>query len=194
MKTLRIILSILFLGAMTQLSAQEKYEIVEGAGHLVLKGKSNTSDWMLKSNELTGDAQLRMEGNQLAHLSRVIVNIDANTIENPDNKRMTRKANKVLLAGENPVVTFFAYGYSRVNDGPMQMKGNLFLAGKNLDLTFEFTANTQDDVIWIVATADTKFSDFGLEAPSDFGGAIQCEDDIKIEVQIPLMRLADTNN
>lgn len=192
MKTLRILLSILFLGAFLNVKAQETYAIVEDAGYLVLKGTSNTSNWMLKSSQLTGDAQLRMEKNKLAHLSRVIVNIDANTIENTENKRMTRKAHQVLLAGDNPLVTFFAYGYSRINDGPMEMHGNLFMAGRNVDLEFKFTANTQDEVVWIVATADTKFSAFGLEPPTDFGGAVQCNDEIQIQVQIPLMKPSDS--
>lgn len=191
MKTLRIIFSALFLLAAFQMKAQEKYEIVDGAGYLVLSGKSNTSSWTLKSNQLKGDAQMIMNGDILQHLSRVIVNIDANTIANPDNKRMTKKAQSTLLTDSNPVVTFFAYGFSKVNDGPFEMHGNLYMAGKNVDLIFNFTTRMQEDIVWIVGEANTKFSDFGLEPPTDFGGAVQCKDDIKIEVQLPLTKASD---
>ncbi|HEY9116303.1 MAG TPA: YceI family protein, partial [Roseivirga sp.] len=169
MKTLRTLLSLVFLGAMQLGIAQEKYEIVDGAGYLVLKGKSNTTNWELRSNQLKGDALLLMDENQLEHLSRVIVNIDANTIQNADNKRMTRKAQRTLLTEENPIVTFFAYGYSQVNDGPMIIPGNIYLAGKNADLQFTFKAKTEEEIVWIVAEANAKFSDFGLDPPTDFG-------------------------
>lgn len=191
MKTLRIIFSALFLVAVFQVNAQEKYEIVDGAGYLVLSGKSNTSSWMLKSNQLKGDAQMVMNGEILQHLSRVIVNIDASTIINDKNKRMTRKAQSTLLTDDNPIVTFFAYGFSRINDEPLQMHGNLYMAGKNVDLVFKFTTRMQDEIVWIVAEANTLFSDFGLEPPTDFGGAVQCKDEIKIEVQLPLVKASD---
>ncbi|WP_420385953.1 YceI family protein [Roseivirga sp.] len=191
MKTLRIIFSTLFLVAVFQVNAQEKYEIVDGAGYLVLSGKSNTSSWMLKSNQLKGDAQMVMDGEILQHLSRVIVNIDASTIINEQNKRMTRKAQSTLLTDDNPMVTFFAYGFSRINDEPLQMHGNLYMAGKNVDLVFKFTTRMQDEIVWIVAEANTLFSDFGLEPPTDFGGAVQCKDEIKIEVQLPLVKASN---
>ena len=188
MKTSRIILSALFLLAVFQIKAQEKYEIVDGAGYLVISGKSNTTGWMLKSKQLKGDAQILMNGDELQHLSRVIVNIDASTIVNAENKRMTKKAQSTLLTDANPLVTFFAYGFSKVNDDPMEMHGNLYMAGKNVDLIFHFTTRMQEDIVWIVAVADSKFSDFGLEPPTDFGGAVQCKDELKIEVQLPLVK------
>lgn len=191
MKNLRIIFSALFLLAILQVNGQQKYEIVDGAGYLVLSGKSNTSSWMLKSSELKGDAQMIMNGDVLKHLSRVIVNIDANTIANPENKRMTKKAQSTLLTDENPLITFFAYGFSRINDEPMEMHGNLYMAGKNVDLVFHFDTRVQDEVIWIVGEANTLFSDFGLEPPTDFGGAVQCKNEIKIEVQLPLIKSND---
>ncbi|KYG72632.1 MULTISPECIES: YceI family protein [Roseivirga] len=191
MRTLRIITSALFLVFVVQAEAQEKYEIVDGSGYLVISGKSNTSEWMLKSNQLKGDAQILMNGDQLQHLSRVIVNIDAKTIKNAENKRMTKKAQSVLLTEDNPLVTFFAYGFSQLNDEPMQMHGNLYMAGKNVDLLFTFSTRMQDEIVWIVATAESKFSAFGLEPPTDFGGAVQCEDDLKIEVQLPLVKAND---
>lgn len=156
-----------------------------------MSGKSNTSSWMLKSSELKGDAQMIMNGDVLKHLSRVIVNIDANTIANPENKRMTKKAQSTLLTDENPLITFFAYGFSRINDEPMEMHGNLYMAGKNVDLVFHFDTRVQDEVIWIVGEANTLFSDFGLEPPTDFGGAVQCKNEIKIEVQLPLIKSND---
>lgn len=191
MKTLRIIFSALFLLAIFHVNAQEKYEIVDGAGYLVISGTSNASEWMLKSNQLKGDAQILMNGDQLQHLARVIVNIDAATIVNAENKRMTKKAHATLLTDENPIVTFFGYGFSQVNNEAKQMQGNLYLAGKNVDLIFKFTTRLQDEILWIVAEADSKFSSFGLEPPTDFGGAVQCKDDLKILVQIPLAKVVD---
>ncbi|NVK83389.1 MAG: YceI family protein [Cytophagia bacterium] len=191
MKTLRIIFSALFLLAIFHVNAQEKYEIVDGAGYLVISGKSNTSEWILKSNQLKGDAQILMNGDQLQHLSRVIVNIDAATIENAQNKRMTKKAQSALLIDANPIVTFFGYGFSQVNNQAKEMQGNLYMAGKNVELLFKFTTRLQDDVLWIVAETDTKFSAFGLEPPTDFGGAVQCQDDLKIQVQLPLVKVVD---
>jgi len=65
------------------------------------------------------------------------------------------------------------------------------MAGKNVDLLFTFSTRMQDEIVWIVATAESKFSAFGLEPPTDFGGAVQCEDDLKIEVQLPLVKAND---
>ncbi|NVJ47554.1 MAG: YceI family protein [Cytophagia bacterium] len=132
-----------------------------------------------------------MNGDQLQHLSRVIVNIDAATIENAQNKRMTKKAQSALLIDANPIVTFFGYGFSQVNNQAKEMQGNLYMAGKNVELLFKFTTRLQDDVLWIVAETDTKFSAFGLEPPTDFGGAVQCQDDLKIQVQLPLVKVVD---
>lgn len=187
MKNIHIVLSLLLLALFSfeGMAQQKKYEIVEGAGSIEISGTSNTSDWQLKSNELKGDAQMVIKNGELTNLARVIVNIDAETIENPDNKRMTRRAHKTLLIGENPTVTFFAYGFSRINDGPKKIMGNIYLGGTNVDVSFEFQSWTQDDIVWISAEGDLKFSDFGLEPPDDFGGAVQTNDDFHITVQMP---------
>ena len=166
-------------------SAQEKYQIVENAGHLVLKGTSNTTDWQLKTTLLEGDAQLKMIGGELSAISRVLVDIQGKSIENKLNKRMTNKAHKALKVREHPLVTFYAYGFGEKPDGTRQIKGNISIAGKNVDLIFDFTSHTKDDIVWIVAEADAKFSDFDMEPPTDFGGAITCKDAIKIEVELP---------
>ncbi|GEM_PF-6022811 len=186
MDKLRLLLSTVFLFCfVVSVQAQQKYEIVDNAGFLVLKGTSNSSDWQLKSNELEGDAQFVINEGELQTLSRVIVNIDANTIGNEENKRMTKKAHRTLLVNDHPIVTFFAYGFSQAGDGPKKIKGSVYLGGKNVDILFDFISRSQDDVMWIVAEADAKFTDFGLEPPTDFGGLVQCNDEIKIEVQLP---------
>lgn len=170
------------------LQAQEKYVIVPNAGHLVLSGTSNTSEWMLKSTSLEGDAQLVLKDNELTNISRVIINVNGKTIKNENNKRMSRKAQSVLRVDEHPTVTFFAYGFSQVGDGPRKIRGNISIAGKNADILFDFTSRTQDGVVWIVAESNqAKFSDFGLEPPEDFGGAVQCHDEMRIQVQLPFM-------
>lgn len=186
MKKIQLLYSAIFLFTMVfGLQGQEKYEIVEKAGQLSLKGSSNTSDWELQSGDLTGDARLTIENGKLTNVSRVIVDIDGKTIVSTSNRRMTKKAQKTLQIADHPVVTFFAYGFSQMAEGPLKMKGNVSIAGKNVDILFDFTSHIKGDVIWIVAEADTKFSDFGLEPPTDFGGAITCKDQIKIEVQLP---------
>lgn len=187
MKNLNILCSILLLVLFSfeGMAQQKKYEIVEGAGYLEISGTSNTSDWQLKSNALTGDAQMIVKDGALSNLARVIVNIDAKTIENPDNKRMTRTAHKTLLIGDNPTVTFFAYGFSQVNDGPKKIMGNIYLGGANVDVSFDFQSWTQEDIVWISAEGELKFSDFGLEPPDDFGGAVQTNDAFKVVVQMP---------
>lgn len=188
MKKLRIVGLVLSCFVVLTLQAQEKYVIVPDAGHMVLSGTSNTSDWMLKSSQLEGDAQLVVKENSLTNISRVIINVDAETIANDNNKRMSKKAHKVLRADENPTVTFFAYGFSKIGNGPKKIKGNISIAGRNADILFEFTSRIQDGVVWIIAESDqAKFSDFGLEPPEDFGGAIKCHDEMKIQVQLPFM-------
>ena len=139
-----------------------------------------------------GDAQFVISEGELKSLSRVIVNIDANTIGNEENKRMTKKAHKTLLVDDHPIVTFFAYGFSQTGQGGRKIKGSVYLGGKNVDILFDFISRSQDEIMWIVAEADAKFSDFGLEPPNDFGGLVQCDDEIKIEVQLPFTLPTET--
>lgn len=187
MKSLNLVCSLILLALFSfeGMAQQKKYEIVEGAGSIEISGTSNTSNWQLMSNELKGDAQMIVKNGELTNLARVIVNIDAKTIENPSNKRMTKKAHKTLLIGDNPTVTFFAYGFSKVNDGPKRIMGNIYLGGTNVDVSFDFQSWTQDDIVWISAEGEMKFSDFGLEPPDDFGGAVQTNDAFKVTVQMP---------
>ena len=193
MKKMKILFAMLFLFCfVASVQAQQKYEIVEDAGFLVLKGTSNSSDWQLKSNELEGDAQFVINEGELKTLSRVIINIDASTIGNDENKRMTKKAHKTLLVNDHPIVTFFAYGFSQTGNGPKKIKGSVYLGGKNVDILFDFITRGQDEIMWIMAEADAKFSDFGLEPPTDFGGLVQCNDEIKIEVQLPFVLPTDS--
>jgi len=192
MKTVKLLFIAFLCLAAISVQAQEKFNIVSKAGHLVLSGTSNTSDWVLKSQDLEGDAQLVVKNDELTNIARVIINIDTESILNDNNKRMSRKAQRVLKADENPQVTFFAYGFSQMANGPRKIKGNISIAGKNADILFDFTSRVDDGVVWIVAEADAKFSDFGLEPPKDFGGAIQCNDEMKIQVQLPFA-LPDSN-
>ena len=186
MKTIRINLIIaLALVFGFALQAQEKFQIVPQAGLITIKGSSNTSDWKLTSHELSGDAQLTVTNGKVQNIARVIIDINGKSIRNIMNKRMTKKAQKALLVSEYPEITFFAYGFAQGSDGTKKIKGTISMAGKTSDILFDFSTRIQDDVVWIVAEADTKFSEFGIDPPTDFGGAVTCKDEIRVEVQLP---------
>jgi len=178
-----IIVLVLVFGFAVQ--AQEKYEIVPQAGLITIEGSSNTSDWKLTSHDLTGDAQLFVADGMVKNVARVIIDVDGNTIRNIMNRRMTKKAQRTLKVSEYPEITFFAYGFAQDADGNRKMKGTISMAGENSDILFDFSTRIQDDVVWVVAETDSKFSAFGLEPPTDFGGAVKCKDEIRIEIQLP---------
>ena len=186
MKTIRITLIIaLFFSIAFITQAQEKFQIVPQAGLITITGSSNTSDWKLTSHELSGDAQLVVNDGQVQNIARVIIDVDGKSIQNIMNKRMTKKAHKALKVNEHAEITFFAYGFATDGLGKKKIRGTISMAGKTSDILFDFTTRTQDDIVWIVAEADSKFTDFGIDPPTDFGGAITCKDEIKIEVQLP---------
>lgn len=186
MKTLRNALIVALVCSFSlAVQAQEKFQIVPQAGLLTITGTSNTSDWKLTSHELTGDAQLMVNNGEVQNIARVIIDIDGKSIQNIMNKRMTKKAQKALMVSDYPEITFFAYGFASTPDGKKKIKGTISMAGSTSDILFDFTTRTQDDIVWIVAQADSKFTDFGIDPPTDFGGAVTCKDEIKIEVQLP---------
>lgn len=173
--------------------AQNQHELKPEAGFLILKGTSNTSNWELSTNQLIGDAQFTAENGEIKTLSRVTVDIDVTTLKNEDNRRMSKTAQKALLAKENPVATFFSYGFSQLSEETKTLSGNLFLAGRTMRVPFSFTSKQEGDVTWIIAKSEVKFSDFGMEPPTDLGGAVQCNDEFNIEVRLPFLTSAGLN-
>lgn len=168
--------------------AQDTYSVISGEGNLLLRGKSNSSHWVLKSNQIQGQADIHIEEHRILEISEVKVSLKVASLGNDLNPRMTKKAKDVLKSDAFPIATFFAEPLADTKDYFTQLKGSVFLAGELVDIDFQFSFSEWEGSLWLVGKANTSFSEFGIAPPKDFGGIIQCEDEIEINIHLPLKK------
>lgn len=155
----------------------------------VVEGTSNDHAWVLKCN--VADLNVIVSPSEFGYsITRFKGKVPVAELKN-DNPLMTQDAYQALKGYEFPYINFELTKVLAVAKKNSEILGTVTLeiAGEKADVDFVVKAEQSGEgIVKISGWKGVKMTDFGVQPPRFFNGAIQAHDDIVIrfEMNVPL--------
>ncbi|TNE74597.1 YceI family protein [bacterium] len=162
----------------------------------VVQGTSNAHEWALEAEVADLDV-IVFNDNEVIKVDRFKGTVPVAELKN-DNPLMTQDAYQALKGFDFPTITFNLTKVISQNavTGEVLGKVDLTIAGvkKNIDFVVK-TELVSEEYAKLSGWKGMKMTDFGVQPPNFFSGAIQANDDIVIrfEMYVPISELPKAN-
>lgn len=174
----------IFLFLANSTTAQNSIKLLQESSSIRVFGTSNVHDWEMhiKFNEEISD--YKIPGGSLKSLKNIHFKIEGNKLKSSESA-MEKKAYKALRLTDHPIISFLLRKITIKNHKATSFNaiahGQLKIAGKTKEVKLPLSGNLLGDKkMNLSGHIDLKMSDFEIEAPTIFFGAISTSDDIKI--------------
>jgi hypothetical protein len=181
MKTLLIILSLLFASANNSSTLEFRVEIYPEKSELMIAGESNVNcfDFKYKKDLLQKDFSVKIDKNNgKLSFHQTTLNLHVQGFKS-GNYLMDKDFYNMLKANEYPEIS--------IELNSVKNKGSLFLidieikmAGKSKMQTVIVNDLSTAEIHHLKGSAKLRFSDFDLEPPSKFMGMVKVKDELAI--------------
>ncbi|MGV3705883.1 MAG: YceI family protein [Arcticibacter sp.] len=172
--------------AFTQISVAQTYKVAPGS-EIKVAGTSNIHDWTMQSNTVSGDAQLALNGKDLADVKALSFNMAVKSLKGKEDLLNTR-AYKAMKADKYTNITFKLNAASVAGD-VVKGTGALTIAGvtKEVALQGKATENA-DGSVTITGSRKIKMSEYGIQPPSFMLGALKVADEVNVIYTLKLKK------
>jgi polyisoprenoid-binding protein YceI len=174
------------LAALTTAEAQVTYK-VSPKSTLQISGTSTLSDWVVKSETLSGE--MLYSGTTKTSIRQASVVLDVSTIKSEKGEAMDNKIYKALKSDEHPQISFVLsspVATSLKDEKKLSVTGDVTLAGVKRPMTFDLVVSNADNAVHLKGSKSLKLSEFEIEPPTAMFGQIVIGDEIKIDLDLYL--------
>lgn len=145
-----------------------------GNSTISISGESNVNKWSFVAYEVQGEFSFSAKG-----LSSGWTSIQVDNLRN-GNKKMERDLANSLDSENHPKIRFSFDKFS-----PDKICGELFLAGVSKEICFDVIMYSENEKMLKLKTkAELNMSDFGVEPPSAFFGAIKSKENVRLDMEL----------
>lgn len=181
--TIRTLIFILLLSN-SPIFAQNNIQLIPESSSIRIFGTSNIHDWEMYVELQAKTPDYIIPNNSFKDLKDIRFKIEAVKIKSPESA-MEKKAHKALKLDNFPFISFhlkkFAIKNHKANSFSAFAIGTLEISGQSKDVSLPLTGNILGKKkLNLMGHIDLKMSDFKIEAPTAFFGAITTADEIKI--------------
>jgi len=180
---LYILIFLLFLIS-NSTKAQNSIQLIPESSSIRVFGTSNIHDWEMHVEFQSNISDYEIPNNSLKNLKNTQFKIEGIRLRSKESA-MEKKAHKALKLPEFPFISFLLKKITIRNHKATNFNafaiGTLLISGQSQDVKLPINGNfLGKKKLNLTGCIDLKMSDFNIEAPSAFFGAISTNDDIKI--------------
>lgn len=178
--------------AATPAHAQLMYKVVPSSA-IRISGTSTISDWVVKSQNISGEMVFTPSGEKATGHPRgggaikdARLVLEVSTIKSEKGEAMDNKMYQALNKDEHPQITFVLTRPLQLpgTTGKLAAYGDVTLAGVTRAMTFDLDISGEADSFRFKGSKPVKLSDFGIDPPSAMFGQIVTGDDIVVELDL----------
>lgn len=178
------ILILIFFLISNSIIAQNSIQLIPESSSIRVFGTSNIHDWEMHVEFQTKISDYEIPNNSIKDLKNIQFKIEGIKLKSQENA-MEKKAHKALDLQHFPFISFLLKKITIRNHKATSFNafaiGTLVVSGQSHDVRLPINGNfLGNKKLNLVGHIDLKMSDFKIEAPTAFFGAISTADDIKI--------------
>ncbi len=178
------ILILLFFLFSNTVFAQNSIQIIPESSSIRIFGTSNIHDWEMHVEMQTKTTDYIIPNNSIKGLKNILFKIEGIKLKSLEST-MEKKAHKALKLPDFPFINFHLKKITIRNHKASSFSafaiGTLTISGQSKDIRLPISGNfLGKKKLNLMGHIDLKMSDFNIEAPTAFFGAITTADKIKV--------------
>lgn len=177
-----ILCSILFLFAGGLVHSQSSYSLADNST-LEVSGTSTLHDWVMTSDEASGQARMTISQNKIESIQSLNVRLKAESLKS-GKSRMDNNAYSTLKTDDNPFITFRMTEVQQITDKFVLAKGTLTIAGNSETVTLRVDYKLNQNSVNFKGSHDITFTEYGMESPTAMLGTIRTGEDLTLSFDV----------
>lgn len=154
---------------------------------IYVSGTSTLNKWQVRSNEIQGSADVKLENNILKSINKIHVSLKSKSLKS-DNKILDKHTYKALNADEyeNIEFDFTEVKSMAVKNDKVKVKvaGILKIAGVSKQVEVNAGCFVKDGILISTGNSRFRLSDFKIDPPKLALGALKAGDDITVDFEV----------
>ncbi|MFH6963834.1 YceI family protein [Flavobacterium plurextorum] len=186
MKTIKSILfTVIFTTISLQLSAQKTYSVVEAKSTFEVAGTSTVHDWVMRSTEGTGIANLTVKESKLAGINSLTISLLAESLKSSKTS-MDRVAYEALDTEKNKNIEYVLKSAEKINETTWILTGTYTIAGVSKEYQTQVKITSNNGTFILQGSNQITFSDFEMAPPKAALGVVKTGKDLTVIFNIIL--------
>ncbi|MEG2100883.1 YceI family protein [Flavobacterium sp. FlaQc-28] len=186
MKTIKSILfTVIFTTISLQLSAQKNYSVVEAKSTFEVAGTSTVHDWVMRSTEGTGIANLTVKESKLAGINSLSISILAESLKSSKTS-MDRVAYEALDTEKNKNIEYVLKSAEKINETTWILTGIYTIAGVSKEYQTQVKITANNGTFMLQGSNQITFGDFEMAPPKAALGVVKTGKDLTVIFNIIL--------
>lgn len=186
MKTIQsILLTVLFTTASLQANAQKNYSVVDTKSTFEVAGTSTVHDWVMKSTEGTGVANLTVKDSKITGINSLTITIVAESLKSSKTS-MDRVAYEALDTETNKNIVYVMKSASKVDENTWELTGTYTIAGVSKDYKTQVKITADNGTFIFQGSNQITFGDFEMAPPKAALGVVKAGKDLTVIFKIIL--------
>ncbi len=170
---------LLFFMAVSSFSFAQKAFTLDTKPQLKISGTSSLHDWEMVSETATGKLVATVEGNKIAEINSLVVEMPAESIKS-GKSGMDKNAYKALKTNQYKTVRFDLKSATKNTDGSWQFTGTFIIAGISKPVTLKVKESATEDQPVMEGFYSFKLTDYKITPPTALMGTVKTGDDVRI--------------
>lgn len=188
MKTIKpILLTIIFTAFTLQTNAQRNYTV--GKSTFEVAGTSNVHDWVMKSTEGSGIANITVIDSKLTDINNLSITILAESIKSSKTS-MDDVAYQTLDTKTYKNIKYVLKSANRLNETTWNVTGTYTIAGVSKDYKTQINVTANNGLFVLKGSNQITFADFGMSPPTAALGVVRAGKELAIIFNITLNDLS----
>lgn len=184
MKTIKtIVLTVILIILSLPTNAQKNYTIAKS--NFEVAGTSNIHDWVMKSTEGSGIANLTIVDSKLVDINSLTVTLLAESIKS-SKASMDDVAYETLDTKTHKNIKYVLKSANKVNETTWNITGTYTIAGISRDYKTLANITANNGAFTLKGSNQISFADFGMSPPTAALGVVRAGKDLTVIFNITL--------
>ena len=153
---------------------------LDNSSTIVIKGTSTMHDWESTVEEVKGQIEVAVEGNQISALKALDLAVTVESIQS-GKKKMDKLTYEAFNYEKNPTISFQLTSVKSLEGEQAVVVGDLTMAGTTRSVEITGTCTYQDGAVKVMASHPINMVQFGMERPTAMLGAIKVGEEVIID-------------
>jgi polyisoprenoid-binding protein YceI len=178
-----VLLTVIFTILSLQTQAQKNYTLVKST--FEVSGTSNIHDWVMKSTEGIGSANLTVTDSKVTSINNLNITLPAETIKSSKTS-MDDVAYATMETKTYKNIKYVLKSATKLNETTWNLTGTYTIAGTSKDYKTQVSITPGNGNFILRGSNQITFADFGMSTPTAALGVVRAGKDLTIIFNITL--------
>ncbi|MBF4518606.1 YceI family protein [Flavobacterium sp. ANB] len=186
-----ILLTVIFITLSLQTNAQRNYSVAKSTFEVA--GTSNVHDWVMKSTEGNGTANLTVIDSKLADINNLTITLPAESIKSSKTS-MDDVAYETLDTKTYKNIKYVLKSANKLNETTWNLIGTYTIAGISKDYKTVVNVTAGNGIFILKGSNQITFADFGMSPPTAALGVVRAGKELSLIFNITLNDFSKNDN